>query len=134
MSNTVKIKNKKKKNEIKINYKLWAIIFGVFVGVIVIGAVWASFHWGVGFGTIGSDPMTSEEAATAASQIANMGGTDAVVLTPEELEKMGITTDGTENAEGAEDAEGAAADSAAKDAASGEAGADGAEADKAESN
>ena len=122
MSNTVKIKNKKKKNEIKINYKLWAIIFGVFVGVIVIGAVWASFHWGVGFGTIGSDPMTSEEAAAAASQIANMGGTDAVVLTPEELEKMGITTDGTENAEGAE---GAAADSAAED---------GAEADKAESN
>jgi len=122
MSNTVKIKNKKKKNEIKINYKLWAIIFGAFVGVIVIGAVWASFHWGVGFGTIGSDPMTSEEAAAAASQIANMGGTDAVVLTPEELEKMGITTDGTENAEGAE---GAAADSAAED---------GAEADKAESN
>ena len=39
MSNTVKIKNKKKKNEIKVNYKLWAIIFGVFVGVIVIGAV-----------------------------------------------------------------------------------------------
>jgi hypothetical protein len=37
MSNTVKIKNKKKKNEVKINYKLWAIIFGIFVAVIVAG-------------------------------------------------------------------------------------------------
>ena len=122
MSNTVKIKNKKKKNEIKINYKLWAIIFGVFVGVIVIGAVWASFHWGVGFGTIGSDPMTSEEAAAAATEIANSASTDAIVLTPEELEKMGITTDGNVTVEGAGDA-----------AASGEAGADGAKAEDAES-
>jgi hypothetical protein len=130
MSNTVKIKNKKKKNEIKINYKLWAIIFGVFVGVIVIGAVWASFHWGVGFGTIGSDPMTSEEAAAAATEIANSASTDAIVLTPEELEKMGITTDGNVTVEGAGDA---AADGAAEDTASGEAGADGAKAEDAES-
>ena len=62
MSNTVKIKNRKKKSEVKVNYKLWAIVFGVFVAVIVGLSVWASFHWGVGFGTIGSDPMTSEEA------------------------------------------------------------------------
>ena len=44
MSNTVKIKNKKKKNELKINYKLWAIVFGVFVALIVAGSVWASFQ------------------------------------------------------------------------------------------
>ena len=48
MSNTVKIKNRKKKSEIKVNYKLLAIIFGIFVAVIVGLSVWASFHWGVG--------------------------------------------------------------------------------------
>lgn len=93
MSNTVKIKNKKKKNEVKVNYKLWGIIFGIFVAVVVVGSVWASFHWGVGMGTIGEDPMSSEEAAAAATEIAASAGTDAVVLTPEQLEEMGISMD-----------------------------------------
>lgn len=119
MSNTVKIKNKKKKNEVKVNYKLWAIIFGIFVAVIVAGSVWGAFHWGVGMGTIGKEPMSSEDAAAAATEIAAAAGTDAVVLTPEQLEKMGYSLEdlqgAAEQAEGAEDA--AAGDAAAEDAA-----------------
>lgn len=131
MSNTVKIKNKKKKKEMKVNYKLWAIVFGIFVAVIVVGSVWASFHWGVGMGTIGNKPMSSEDAAAAASEIAASAGTDAIVLTPEQLEEMGISVDdlkesAKENAEGE-------ADAAAEEAAE-ETGADSAEAEDAGSN
>ena len=138
MSNTVKIKNKKKKNEVKVNYKLWAIIFGIFVAVIVVGSVWASFHWGVGMGTIGDKQMSSEDAAAAASEIAASAATDAVVLTPEQLEQMGLTVNGQQ--EGAEEAaegeaEAAGEEAAGEDAgAAEEAGADGAEAEEAGSN
>lgn len=138
MSNTVKIKNKKKKNEVKVNYKLWAIIFGSFVAVIVVGSVWASFHWGVGMGTIGDKQMSSEDAAAAASEIAASAATDAVVLTPEQLEQMGLTVNGQQ--EGAEEAaegeaEAAGEEAAGEDAgAAEEAGADGAEAEDAGSN
>jgi hypothetical protein len=138
MSNTVKIKNKKKKNEVKVNYKLWAIIFGIFVAVIVVGSVWASFHWGVGMGTIGDKQMSSEDAAAAASEIAASAATDAVVLTPEQLEQMGLTVNGQQ--EGAEEAaegeaEAAGEEAAGEDAgAAEEAGADGAEAEDAGSN
>lgn len=146
MSNTVKIKNKKKKKEVKVNYKLWAIIFGIFVAVIVVGSVWASFHWGVGMGTIGDKPMSSQDAAAAASEIAASAATDAVVLTPEQLEQMGLTVDGhQEGAEGAEEAAEGEAEAAGEDAgaaeqaggeaaAAEEAGADGAEAKDAGSN
>ena len=138
MSNTVKIKNKKKKNEVKVNYKLWAIIFGIFVAVIVVGSVWASFHWGVGMGTIGDKQMSSEDAAAAASEIAASAATDAVVLTPEQLEQMGLTVDGQQ--EGAEEAAEGEAEAAGEEAggedagAAEEAGADGAEAEDAGSN
>lgn len=138
MSNTVKIKNKKKKNEVKVNYKLWAIIFGIFVAVIVVGSVWASFHWGVGMGTIGDKQMSSEDAAAAASEIAASAATDAVVLTPEQLEQMGLTVNGQqegakEAAEG--EAEAAGEEAAGEDAGAAEdAGADGAEAEDAGSN
>ena len=138
MSNTVKIKNKKKKNEVKVNYKLWAIIFGIFVAVIVVGSVWASFHWGVGMGTIGDKQMSSEDAAAAASEIAASAATDAVVLTPEQLEQMGLTVNGQQ--EGAEEAaegeaEAAGEEAAGEDAgAAEEAGADGAEGEYAGSN
>ena len=117
MSNTVKIKNKKKKNEVK---------------------VWASFHWGVGMGTIGDKQMSSEDAAAAASEIAASAATDAVVLTPEQLEQMGLTVNGQQ--EGAEEAaegeaEAAGEEAAGEDAgAAEEAGADGAEAEDAGSN
>ena len=114
MSNTVKIKNKKKKNEVKVNYKLWAIIFGIFVAVIVVGSVWASFHWGVGMGTIGDKQMSSEDAAAAASEIAASAATDAVVLTPEQLEQMGLTVNGQQ--EGAEEAAEGEAEAAGEDA------------------
>ena len=114
MSNTVKIKNKKKKNEVKVNYKLWAIIFGIFVAVIVVGSVWASFHWGVGMGTIGDKQMSSEDAAAAASEIAASAATDAVVLTPEQLEQMGLTVDGQQ--EGAEEAAEGEAEAAGEEA------------------
>ena len=138
MSNTVKIKNKKKKNEVKVNYKLWAIIFGIFVAVIVVGSVWASFHWGVGMGTIGDKQMSSEDAAAAASEIAASAATDAVVLTPEQLEQMGLTVNGQQ--EGAEEAAEGEAEAAGEEAggedagAAEEAGADGAEAEDAGSN
>ena len=117
MSNTVKIKNRKKKNEVKVNYKLWAIVFGVFVAVIVCLAVWASFHWGVGMGTIGVRPVTPENAGAGATEAASEFATDdAVVLTPEQLEEMGISLDDlpAEEGDGAEatKAEGAAGDGA----------------------
>lgn len=114
MSNTVKIKNKKKKNEVKVNYKLWAIIFGIFVAVIVVGSVWASFHWGVGMGTIGDKQMSSEDAAAAASEIAASAATDAVVLTPEQLEQMGLTVNGQQ--EGAKEAAEGEAEAAGEEA------------------
>ena len=130
MSNTVKIKNKKKKNEVKLNYKLWAIIFGIFVAVIVVGSVWASFHWGVGMGTIGDKQMSSEDAAAAASEIAASAATDAVVLTPEQLEQMGLTVNGQQ--EGAEEAAEGEAEAAGEDAgAAEEAGEDAAAAEDA---
>lgn len=130
MSNTVKIKNKKKKNEVKVNYKLWAIIFGIFVAVIVVGSVWASFHWGVGMGTIGDKQMTSEDAAAAASEIAASAATDAVVLTPEQLEQMGLTVNGQQ--EGAEEAAEGEAEAAGEEAgAAEEAGEDAAAAEDA---
>ena len=130
MSNTVKIKNKKKKNEVKVNYKLWAIIFGIFVAVIVVGSVWASFHWGVGMGTIGDKQMSSEDAAAAASEIAASAATEAVVLTPEQLEQMGLTVNGQQ--EGAEEAAEGEAEAAGEEAgAAEEAGEDAAAAEDA---
>ena len=130
MSNTVKIKNKKKKSDFKVNYKLWAIIFGIFVAVIVVGSVWASFHWGVGMGTIGDKQMSSEDAAAAASEIAASAATDAVVLTPEQLEQMGLTVNGQQ--EGAEEAAEGEAEAAGEDAgAAEEAGEDAAAAEDA---
>lgn len=130
MSNTVKIKNKKKKNEVKVNYKLWAIIFGIFVAVIVVGSVWASFHWGVGMGTIGDKQMSSEDAAAAASEIAASAATDAVVLTPEQLEQMGLTVNGQQ--EGAKEAAEGEAEAAGEEAgAAEEAGEDAAAAEDA---
>jgi hypothetical protein len=132
MSNTVKIKNKKKKSDFKVNYKLWAIVFGVFVALIVAGSVWASFHWGVGIGSIGKKPMSSEDAAAAASEIASEFSTDAVVLTPEQMEELGIVVNGEAGAEDAAD-DAAAEDAGAEDAASEEAGADDAAAKDAES-
>ena len=132
MSNTVKIKNKKKKSDFKVNYKLWAIVFGVFVALIVAGSVWASFHWGVGIGSIGKKPMSSEDAAAAASEIASESSTDAVVLTPEQMEELGIVVNGEAGTEDAAD-DAAAEDAGAEDAASEEAGADDAAANDAES-
>ena len=130
MSNTVKIKNRKKKSEVKVNYKLWAIVFGVFVAVIVGLSVWASFHWGVGMGTVGVRPLTPEEAGTAASEIASEFATDGMItVTPEQLEQMGVSLDDVqaEDAEGAEAAEGAegadqGAETPAEDAGAAEAG------------
>jgi len=126
MSNTVKIKNKKKKQEVKVNYRLWAIIFGIFVAAIVGLSVWASFHWGVGMGTIGVRPVTPENtdaAATAAESAAEYSTDGAMVLTPEQLEKMGISVDGLqqEGAEGTaaeetENASGTPSEEAADDA------------------
>lgn len=133
MSNTVKIKNKKKKSDFKVNYKLWAIVFGVFVALIVAGSVWASFHWGVGIGSIGKKPMSSEDAAAAASEIASEFSTDAVVLTPEQMEELGIVVNGEAGTDDAAADATAAEDAAAEDAASEEAGADDAAAKDAES-
>ena len=106
MSNTVKIKNRKKKNEVKINFKLWTIIFGVFIAVIVCLAVWASFHYGVGVGTIGVRPATPETADAAATESAAEYATDdAIVLTPEQLEEMGISLDDLDVEEASEESE-----------------------------
>lgn len=127
MSNTVKIKNKKKKKEIKVNYKLWAIIFGIFVAVIVGLSVWASFHWGVGMGTIGVRPEDPEEAAEGMTDLASEYATDdAMVLTPEQLEQLGISLDGEGGAaeEAAVEGEAAEDGSAAEDAAAEDAGAE----------
>ena len=117
MSNTVKIKNRKKKKEIKVNYRLWAIVFGVFVALIVGLAVWASFHWGVGMGSIGAPKDDAGEAATEAA--AESATSSAVTLTPEQLEQMGITVEDDENALDveADDKEDGAAKDAAKNAA-----------------
>lgn len=124
MSNTVKIKNRKKKKEVKVNYRLWAIVFGVFVALVVGVAVWASFHWGVGMGSIGASEDNAAEAATEAATGAVASPTDnAITLTPEQLEQMGITVEDGENAEaadaesGAEDAAAGGAEDAAKDGA-----------------
>ena len=93
MSNTVKIKNRKKKSEIKVNYKLLAIIFGIFVAVIVGLSVWASFHWGVGMGTIGVRPVTPEEPAVAATgatvDAASEFSTDNVITVTPAAEEAG---------------------------------------------
>ena len=132
MSNTVKKKKKKKKSDFKVNYKFWAIVFGVFVALIVAGSVWASFHWGVGIGSIGKKPMSSEDAAAAASEIASESSTDAVVQTPEQKEEHGIVVNGEAGTEDAAD-DAAAEDAGAEDAASEEAGADDAAAKDAES-
>ena len=90
MSNTVKIKNRKKKKEIKVNYRLWAIVFGIFVAVIVALAVWASFHWGVGMGTIGVRPEEPENAELGLTDDAAQFATDGetIELTPEMLEQL----------------------------------------------
>ena len=89
MSNTVKIKNKKKKSELKINYKLWAIVFAIFVAIIVGLAVWASFHWGVGMGTIGVEPVEPEAVDLGATDMASGFSTDNVMtLTPEQLQQL----------------------------------------------
>lgn len=127
MSNTVKIKNRNKKKEVKVNYKLWAIVFGVFVALIIGLSVWASFHWGVGMGTIGVEPVTPEDASAAATEIASEFATDGVqVVTPEELEKMGISTDDIQVQEGgAEAAEAEAAGEAAAEGAQEETAAEG---------
>ena len=124
MSNTVKIKNRKKKSEIKVNYKLLAIIFGIFVAVIVGLSVWASFHWGVGMGTVGVRPVTPETPGAAATgttvEAASEFSTDNVItLTPEQLEKMGISVNGAEG-EGTAAVEEAAEDAGADAAAAAE--------------
>lgn len=121
ISNTVKIKNKKKKTEVKVNYKLWAIIFGIFIAAIVGLSIWASFHWGVGMGTIGVRPVNPEDAAAGATEAAVEYATDGdvVTLTPEELEEMGISVDGLQEVT-PEEGE-AATEGAAKEAGEGEA-------------
>lgn len=117
MSNTVKIKNRKKKSEVKVNYKLWAIVFGVFVAVIVGLSVWASFHWGVGMGTVGVRPVTPEDAGAGATESAAEFATDDMItVTPEQLEQMGVSLDDVqaEDAGAAEAGDAAAADDAAE--------------------
>ena len=105
MSNTVKIKNKKKKSELKINYKLWAIVFAIFVAIIVGLAVWASFHWGVGMGTIGGEPVEPEVADLGATDMASGFSTDSVMtLTPEQLQMLQQQQAAQEGAGAVEDA------------------------------
>ena len=105
MSNTVKIKNKKKKSELKINYKLWAIVFAIFVAIIVGLAVWASFHWGVGMGTIGVEPVEPEVADLGATDMASSFSTDSVMtLTPEQLQMLQQQQAAQEGAGAVEDA------------------------------
>ena len=127
MSNTVKIKNRKKKSEVKVNYKLWAIVFGVFVAVIVGLSVWASFHWGVGMGTVGVRPVTPEDAGAGATESAAEFATDDMItVTPEQLEQMGISLDDVqaEDGEGTEaGAEGGEAAEEGAEAPAGDAGA-----------
>ena len=64
--------------------------------------------------TIGDKQMSSEDAAAAASEIAASAATDAVVLTPEQLEQMGLTVNGQQ--EGAEEAAEGEAEAAGEDA------------------
>ena len=105
MSNTVKIKNKKKKSELKINYKLWAIVFAIFVAIIVGLAVWASFHWGVGMGTIGVEPVEPEVADLGATDMASGFSTDGMMtLTPEQLQMLQQQQAAQEGAGAVEDA------------------------------
>lgn len=105
MSNTVKIKNKKKKSELKINYKLWAIVFAIFVAIIVGLAVWASFHWGVGMGTIGVEPVEPEAADLGATDMASGFSTDEMItLTPEQLQMLQQQQAAQEGAGAVEDA------------------------------
>ena len=105
MSNTVKIKNKKKKKELKINYKLWAIVFAIFVAIIVGLAVWASFHWGVGMGTIGVEPVDPQEASVSATDAASEFSTeDVITLTPEQLQQLQQQQAAQEGAGAVEDA------------------------------
>ena len=132
MSNTVKIKNRKKKQPKKLNHKLLAIIFAVFVAIILAGSIWATFKWGVGFGT---PPAGSEIADIYSTDLAAEASTEEIALTPEDLEKMGISVDGLENIEaGAEEAGVTATDEAAADEAGAkEAGADSADAQETES-
>ena len=103
------------------NYKLWAIIFGIFIAAIVGLSIWASFHWGVGMGTIGVRPVNPEDAAAGATEAAveYATGGDVVTLTPEELEEMGISVDGLQEVT-PEEGE-AATEGAAKEAGEGEA-------------
>ena len=137
ISNTVKIKNKKKKTEVKVNYKLWAIIFGIFIAAIVGLSIWASFHWGVGMGTIGVRPVHPEDAAAGATEAAVEYATDGdvVTLTPEELEEMGISVDGLQEVtpeEGEAAAEGAAEEAGEGEAAEAEAESDAQDAESAQ--
>lgn len=137
ISNTVKIKNKKKKTEVKVNYKLWAIIFGIFIAAIVGLSIWASFHWGVGMGTIGVRPVNPEDAAAGATEAAVEYATDGdvVTLTPEELEEMGISVDGLQEVtpeEGEAAAEGAAEEAGEGEAAEAEAKSDAQDAESAQ--
>ncbi len=105
MSNTVKIKNKKKKSELKINYKLWAIVFAIFVAIIVGLSVWASFHWGVGMGTIGVEPVEPEVADLGATDMASGFSTDGMMtLTPEQLQMLQQQQAAQEGAGAVEDA------------------------------
>ena len=105
MSNTVKIKNKKKKKELKINYKLWAIVFAIFVAIIVGLSVWASFHWGVGLGTIGVEPVDPQEASVSATDAASEFSTeDVITLTPEQLQQLQQQQAAQEGAGAVEDA------------------------------
>lgn len=105
MSNTVKIKNKKKKSELKINYKRWAIVFAIFVAIIVGLSVWASFHWGVGMGTIGVEPVEPEVADLGATDMASGFSTDGMMtLTPEQLQMLQQQQAAQEGAGAVEDA------------------------------
>ena len=132
MSNTVKIKNKKKKSELKINYKLWAIVFAIFVAIIVGLSVWASFHWGVGMGTIGVEPVEPEVADLGATDMASGFSTDSVMtLTPEQLQMLQQQQAAQEGAGAVEDALTDAAENE-NDGAAEEAADDTAEADQAD--
>ena len=132
MSNTVKIKNKKKKSELKINYKLWAIVFAIFVAIIVGLAVWASFHWGVGMGTIGVEPVEPEVADLGATDMASGFSTDEMItLTPEQLQMLQQQQAAQEGAGAVEDALTDAAEDE-NDGAAEEAADDTAEADQAD--
>ncbi len=116
MSNTVKIKNKKKKSELKINYKVWAIVFAVFVAIIVGLAVWASFHWGVGMGTIGVEPVEPDDAAAATTEMAAEYSTDDMIsLTPEQIQQLTEQQAAQEGEQAVEDALGGVAEEAAEE-------------------